>query len=84
MRISIKWKQSGPLVAILFLGYMPVLFGRLNWWPHDVWVQVLCGPIAVVIDAAWMGAAANRFSRWWLLALIAPLWSVLVLLTASQ
>jgi hypothetical protein len=83
MPITGKWKQFGLLVAILAIGYMPVLYGTLAWWPHNHWARILCGPVAVVADAALVGAAATRFSKWWLLALIAPLFGIIVLLTAS-
>jgi hypothetical protein len=83
MSISARWQQAGLLVIILALGYLPVLYGTLAWWPHNRWARILSGPVAVVAGAALAGAAASRFSKWWLLALLAPLFGIIVLLTAS-
>jgi hypothetical protein len=83
MPVSAKWKQVGLFVIVLALGCMPVLYGTLAWWPHNRWVRILSGPVAVVAAAALAGAAASRFSKWWLLALIAPLFGIIILLTAS-
>ena len=71
------------LVGILVLSYLPVLYGTLAWWPHNRWARIISGPIAVVLSAILVGMAASRFSKWWLLAFIAPLFGVLILLTSS-
>ena len=80
-----KAKLAGLLIAILILGYMPFLYGTLiwSWWPHNRWVRIISGPIAVILSAALAGGAASRLSKWWLLTLIAPLVGILILLTAS-
>jgi hypothetical protein len=83
MPITAKWKQLGVLITVLVVGYMPVFYETLAWWPHNRWARILCGPVAMVLDAALVGAAANRFSKWWLLALIVPMIGIIVLLTAS-
>jgi hypothetical protein len=83
MPIGAKWKQVSLLVVILVLSYMPILYGTLAWWPHNRWARMLSGPVAVVAAAALTGAIAERFSKWWLLALVAPLFGIIVLLTAS-
>jgi glucose-6-phosphate-specific signal transduction histidine kinase len=83
MSVAAKWKQAALLVAILVLGYMPVLYGTLSWWPHDRWARILSGPVAVVASALLVGLAVSRSSKWWLCALIAPLFGIVVLLTAS-
>lgn len=76
-------KRVGLLLAILILGYMPFLYGSLAWWPHDHWVRILSGPVAVILSAVLVGAAASRLSIWWLLSLIAPISGIALLLTAS-
>lgn len=81
--MTIKWKQVGILAAILILGYMPFMYGSLTWWPHNRWVGILSGPVAIIASAALTGAAAGRLSKWWLLALFAPLSGIILLLTAS-
>ncbi len=78
-----KWKQAALLLAILFFGYMPILYGTLSGWPHFAWSRFLFGPIAVLASAVLVGVATTRFSRWWLLAVIAPLVGMIALLTAS-
>ena len=81
--INTRWKPVGLLVVILALSYMPVLYGTVAWWPHNRWARLLSGPVAVLVGATLAGVAASRFSKWWLLALIAPLFGVIILLTAS-
>ena len=81
MPMRTKWKQALFLVSILVLGYLPVLYATATWWPHDRWSRLLSGPVSVVAGAALVGAAATRFSKWWLLALVAPLFGLIFLLT---
>lgn len=68
------------LLLILVLAYVPVLYGVLSWWPHGRWGRIVSGPIAIIADAGLVCAAARR-SKWWLLALVAPLFGIMVLLS---
>jgi hypothetical protein len=78
-----KWKQFGLLILVAALGYMPVCYYTFAWWPHNHLSRILSGPIAVIADAALVGAAAIRLSKWWLFALVAPLFGIIGLLTAT-
>ena len=83
MPMTSKIQRSGLLIMILILGYMPFFYGSLAWWPHDRWIRILCGPVAVLLSAVLVGMAATRHSKWWLLSLIAPISGMALLLTAS-
>jgi uncharacterized membrane protein YqjE len=50
-------KMVGLLIVILVLGYMPSLYGMFAWtWlPHNRWVRIIVGPVAVIASAALAG-----------------------------
>lgn len=81
--MGVNWKKPAILVIILTLGYMPFIYGAVGWWPHNHWIRILSGPIAIIASAALAGASAARFSKWWLLTLIAPLAGIMLLVTES-
>jgi hypothetical protein len=81
--MNIPWRKAGLLAAVLVLGYMPWLYGTMifRWFPENIWVSLLFGPVAVIARAALAGGAAARFSKWWLLTLVVPLAGMILLLT---
>lgn len=78
-----KFKHGGLLLGVLILGYIPFIYEQSAWLPHDPWVGILLGPVATALSAMLVGVAASRFSKWWLLALIAPFCGMLLLMTAN-